>query len=150
MRLVVDASVVAKWVLPEPLSTEALALRGCEVMVPDLAFADLANLLTMRVVRREMTATEASTALQFTLAVDLICFPSRDLVTEALAMAGNLHHPAYDLIYVALARQQNARFITADMRLVTKIRRMTSAPPWASLVVPLTEFQPGASAPTLI
>jgi predicted nucleic acid-binding protein len=149
MRLVVDASVIAKWVLPEPMSDEARALLDHQVMVPDLAFAEITNLLTMRVVRGEMTAAEASRALQFVLSLNPISFPSRELVSEALAMAGNLRHPAYDLVYVALARQQGTRFVTADKRLVAKIRSLVMPPPWASLVTLLTDFQPGASAPSL-
>lgn len=149
MRLVVDASVIAKWVLPEPMSAEARALLDHELLVPDLAFTEIANLLTMRVIRAEMTAAEASRALQIVLSLNPISVPSRDLVSEALAMAGNLQHPAYDLVYVALARQQGARFVTADKRLVAKIRNLDLPPPWANLVTPLTEFQPGASAPSL-
>lgn len=149
MRLVVDASVMAKWVLPEPMSAEARALLDHEVMVPDLAFAEITNLLTMRVIRAEMTGAEASRALQFVLSLNPISFPGRDLVSEALAMAGNLRHPADDLLYVALARQQGTRFVTAVKRLVAKIRSLDLPPPWATLVTLLTEFQPGASAPSL-
>lgn len=149
MKLVVDASVIAKWVLPEAMSAEARVLLDHEVMVPDLAFAEIANLLTMRVIRGEMMAAEASRALQFVLSLNPISFPSRELVSEALAMAGNLQHPAYDLVYVALARQQGAQFVTADKRLIAKIRNLALPPSWATLVTPLTDFQPGASAPSL-
>lgn len=131
MRLVVDASVIAKWVLPEPMSAEARALLDHELLVPDLAFAEIANLLTMRVIRAEMTAAEASRALQIVLSLNPISVPSRDLV------------------YVALARQHDARFVTADKRLVAKIRNLDLPPPWAHLVTPLTEFQPGAFTPSL-
>ncbi|MFV3129971.1 type II toxin-antitoxin system VapC family toxin [Niveispirillum sp. KHB5.9] len=149
MKLVVDASVIAKWILPEPGSDLALGLRGYDVMVPDLAFAEIANLLAMRVVRGEMTAPEAANALDFVLAANPKAVSSRDLAAEALAMAGALKHPAYDLFYVALAREQGTRLVTADKKLVAKIRALDPPPPWAALVLPLEEFQPGAPAPAL-
>lgn len=143
MKLVADASVIAKWVLPEPDSKQALALRTHEILVPDIALAELANLLTMRVIRGEMSAAEAGAALRFIQNMALVSFPCMELATEALAMSAGLRHPAYDLFYVALARQQDAVMVTADTRLVAKIRALSPAPSWGYLIIPLAEFQPG-------
>lgn len=143
MRLVADASVIAKWVLPEDLSERALTVRSHDVLVPDLAFAEIANLLTMRTIRGEMSGAEAMAALRFIQQMGLLSYPSALLASEALAMAAGLQHPAYDLFYVALARQQEALLITADTRLVAKIRALSPSPSWAYLITPLIEFQPG-------
>ena len=52
-------------------------------------------------------------------------------------------HPAYDMFYVALAIQREIPFITANTRLVAKIRALSPSPSWAYLITPLIEFQPG-------
>ena len=41
---VIDASVAAKWLLPEDGSDQASALLGDALLVPDLLFAELANI----------------------------------------------------------------------------------------------------------
>ena len=45
MTLVVDASVAAKWVLPEPQSdrAEELRLTGEPIIAPELVFAEIGN-----------------------------------------------------------------------------------------------------------
>jgi predicted nucleic acid-binding protein len=40
-----------------------------------------------------------------------------------LVTAIELDHPAYDCLYLALAVENDCRFVTADERLVNKIRR---------------------------
>jgi predicted nucleic acid-binding protein len=46
-RLVVDASVAAKWLVTEPLSDRALALLGGanELIAPDLLLPEVGNIL---------------------------------------------------------------------------------------------------------
>ena len=43
--------------------------------------------------------------------------PDRELQVEALALACHLDHPVYDCLYLALARREAARNLTADQRL---------------------------------
>jgi predicted nucleic acid-binding protein len=43
--------------------------------------------------------------------------PDRELQVEALALACHLDHPVYDCLYLALARREAARILTADQRL---------------------------------
>jgi len=42
---------------------------------------------------------------------------------SATRLAIELDHPAYDCLYLALAVENGCRFVTADERLVKKIRR---------------------------
>ena len=44
-RLIVDASVAVKWVVPERDSERAAALRGHTLISPDLLFSECANIL---------------------------------------------------------------------------------------------------------
>jgi predicted nucleic acid-binding protein len=61
MRVVVDASVAVKWVIPEVLSDQADAVRGRadHVLAPDLLLPEAANALWKKLTRREITAREA-------------------------------------------------------------------------------------------
>jgi predicted nucleic acid-binding protein len=44
-RFVIDASVAVKWVLAEPDSVQALALRQHDLAAPELLVAECANVL---------------------------------------------------------------------------------------------------------
>jgi predicted nucleic acid-binding protein len=54
--------------------------------------------------------------------------PSRALLESATRLAIELDHPAYDCLYLALAVENDCRFVTADKRLVNKIRRDKKSP----------------------
>ena len=57
--IVVDASVAVKWVLDEPDSAAAVALRDEELIAPVLWLAEASNVLWRRVRISEVTADEA-------------------------------------------------------------------------------------------
>lgn len=53
MKLVIDASVAIKWVVDEPGTTEALALRRkAKLIAPDLLIAECANILWKKARRK--------------------------------------------------------------------------------------------------
>ena len=62
MKWVVDASVAAKWLSPEPESAAADSLLDDELWAPDLLFAEVANILWKKQSRGEMSATTAAAA----------------------------------------------------------------------------------------
>ena len=118
--LVVDASVVIKWVVEEDGTAEALALRRQKLIAPDLIVAECANILWKKVRRTELSAEEAGIASRLLANADLDLRPTRSLMNTALEIAIQLDHPAYDCLYLALAEQNDAEFVTADSRLVAK------------------------------
>jgi hypothetical protein len=62
--MVVDASVAAKCVLPEPDSGPAVALRGTDVLIaPSLVIAEIGNALWKSVLRGDVDELDASAAL---------------------------------------------------------------------------------------
>ncbi|MBV8473603.1 MAG: type II toxin-antitoxin system VapC family toxin, partial [Hyphomicrobiales bacterium] len=131
--LVVDASVVIKWVVEEEGTQHALVLRGAaRLIAPDLLVAECANILWKKVQRGELTREEADLAAQLIERADIELFPMRGLLHDATRIAIEISHPAYDCIYLALAMATNARFVTADERLLQKLRfhadtRLTAA-----------------------
>jgi predicted nucleic acid-binding protein len=122
--LVVDASVAVKWVVEEPGTQEAVALRAASrLLVPDLLVAECANILWKKVQRQELTPQEAFLAASLLERADVELLPGRAFLEAATRIAIQINHPAYDCVYVALALENDCSFVTADQRLVTKLDR---------------------------
>ncbi|HSP67307.1 MAG TPA: type II toxin-antitoxin system VapC family toxin [Bryobacteraceae bacterium] len=127
---VLDASVAAKWFLPrtgEPLAEEALALLrryaagDIEFAVPDLFWAELGNILWKCVRAGRLPHKLATETLTDILHYSLPTARSLDLADDALAIALATGRSVYDAMYVALAVQRDAAFVTADERLVNNL-----------------------------
>ena len=116
--LVVDASVAAKWFLPEVHSEEALRLLETpyRLLVPDLLYLEVGNTLWKRVVNSEIAAEQAVDIAGVLESLPLASFPDRPLMAAALDIACRTGRTVYDSVYLALATQQNCRLVTADRR----------------------------------
>ena len=121
-RLVIDASVAVKWVVPEHDSHRAEALLDHPLVAPDLLFAECANVLWKKVRRGELSKDEADIAAQTLGQADIAIASTRGHLTPAMAIAVELAHPAYDAVYLAVAQAAELRLVTADDRLIRKIR----------------------------
>lgn len=137
-RLVVDASVAVKWVVAEGGSDSAERLLDHPLVVPDLLFAECANILWKKIRRRELTLEQAELAAQGLERAELTVIPSRGYVALATAIAAELDHPAYDGLYLAVAETLGLQLVTDDARLV---RRLSRAPDrFKGLAIPLSEI----------
>ena len=121
-RLVIDASVAVKWVVPERDSERAELLLDHGLVAPDLLFAECANILWKKVRRGELTKQEADIAAQTLKQADLDLVSTRAYLALATSIAVELDHPAYDAVYLAVAEASNLRLVTADDRLIRKVR----------------------------
>ena len=140
--LVVDASVVVPWLVPEPASAVALRLRGRELLAPDLLFSEAANALWKKVGRGELTAVEAEAAAQLLRAVPLRVSLARDLLPRAVALAVELAHPAYDCVYLALAEATGAPLVSDDRRLARTVASAAGGR-YRALLLPLAAVTGG-------
>jgi predicted nucleic acid-binding protein len=120
--LVVDASVAIKWVVEEPGTAEALALRRHRLTAPDLLVPECANILWKKARRKELSEAEALLAARLLERAEVDLAPMRRLLEPATQLAVTLDHPAYDCLYLALAQATNSDFITTDERLCAKVR----------------------------
>jgi predicted nucleic acid-binding protein len=129
-RVVVDASVAAKWCLPaqqEELVPQAENLltsyRRVEIglLVPDLFWAELANVLWKAVRRGRISTDRAMSALSLVGDLGIPSVPSFDLLPQALLLAMNHGRTVYDSLYVALAVQSKSEMITADEHLANAL-----------------------------
>ena len=125
---IVDASVVAKWLIREADSARARALINPEYFLraPDLLMAELGNILWKRAARGDLSAGESGELLkeflQNHIDVTVRLLPSRLVIKQALLIAAAERHSIYDCIYLALAVQARCVLITADDLLVKAVR----------------------------
>lgn len=119
---VIDASIAVKWVVEEERTDAALALRrGHKLIAPDLLVSECANVLWKKTERSELTREEAILAARLLARADVELLPTRALLEPATRLAIELHHPAYDCIYLALAAENDCRFVTADAGFARKV-----------------------------
>lgn len=124
--LVVDASVVLKWLRDETDADWARALvrqPGTRLLAPELLLSEAANVL-WRIQRRGEATPEHVAGLL----TDLMSYPlaieamPRAVHGHALRLAMTMAHPAYDCLYLALALDRDAALATADLRFAAAIR----------------------------
>jgi predicted nucleic acid-binding protein len=125
--LIIDASIAIKWVVEEEGTKEALGLRGrYKFVAPDLLAAECANILWKKAQRNQLTFEEAQLAARLLQRADIELIGMRGLLEEATMLALLLGHPAYDCIYLALAKQRQSSFVTADEKLLRIIQQKGS------------------------
>jgi predicted nucleic acid-binding protein len=124
VNLVVDASVAVKWVVEEEdrNRARALLLAGNTLIAPAFILIEAANVLGIKVARRQMERQHAVRGLDTIKNALAECVPDEQLAAEALQIAMKLNHPAYDCTYLACAAQRGAAFVTADKKLLNKLR----------------------------
>jgi predicted nucleic acid-binding protein len=123
LRVVVDASVALKWVLDEPESDAALALRGEDLIAPDLWLAEAANALWRRSRIGDITADDARTRLSELLNGPVASLAMEPYLGEALRLATETGHPVYDCMYLAVALRHDTHVVTADKRFASATDR---------------------------
>lgn len=128
MKYVLDSNVAIKWVLTEPDSPKALALRADyqaqihELLAPDVFLVEVAHALT-RAERRTILKQGQAAAL---LAVVMMTCPQQvayhPLLQRATAISSQARIGVYDCLYVALAERENCELVTVDGKLLGKLQ----------------------------
>ena len=128
-EIVVDASLALKWVLEEPYSTEAHELlenwggQRNKLLAPALFLYEVANALTKRMQRHQLTLAQAKQRLGFFLESGPLLQQIGAVHPRALELADRFRLPtAYDAHYLALAEFQRCEFWTADERLWNSVK----------------------------
>ncbi len=125
MIVVVDASVAAKWVLPEADSACAAAIRtpDDDLIAPSLAVAEIGNAVCKAALRGDMAPHQASDALRIAVAHYHRILPLEEFAAAALDLATSLRYPIYDCFYLALAQRGSAPLVTADEAMFAAARK---------------------------
>jgi predicted nucleic acid-binding protein len=137
MKLVVDASVVAKWLFAEVDSDKArdiysqARLHKLSLIAPQILPAEIGSVLFIRILRGLLQPEEAwALYTRFGLASPALHEIST-LSSAALELALHYRHSVYDCLYVALAMREQSDLVTADQALVRTFR---SVFPWVRLL----------------
>lgn len=124
---IVDSSVVAKWILPEPDSLDAQRLitevagNGERLIVVDLVFPEVANAIWKRHRQRLITLEEARAFLAELTRIPVVVEPASRLLRQAFEIAAKFDRAVYDALFVALAQDFGLDGITADEPLVNAL-----------------------------
>ena len=140
MRYVLDASVALKWVLPEPDSPKAVALRDDfqrhihELLAPDVFVVEVAHALSRAERRRIIQPPEGGRRLADILRTLPQLHANLPLLPRAFEISSNMHIGVYDCLYVALAERERCQLVTADDRLVRNVQ------PQFPFIIPLSSL----------
>jgi predicted nucleic acid-binding protein len=140
---VVDASTAVKLYLTEPLVAEAIALFDlltatprAEFHVPDLFYAECANIFWKQVRKGTLTAAQVAGFDADLRALPLNRTPTFELTVSALPIATTYDVTAYDACYVALAQRLGIPLVTADQKLHNRLAGTPLAPVWLGAWAP--------------
>ena len=122
--VVVDSSVVAKWILPEADSGIAHSFlngivgAGGKVIVVDMAFPEVANAIWKRYRQRLLSMDESRACLAMLAGLPVHVEPAVRLLSAAFEIAARYDRAVYDALFVALAQDFDLAGVTADEPLV--------------------------------
>ena len=122
-KLVVDASVVVKWYVPEVDTDKAVSIleSGQVFCVPDLAVSEIGNILWKKCRLKELSKKEVLTISTEIRSCPLHIHSAIELVEATLEIATVFDRTFYDSLYLALAVHLDCKFITADKKLFHSI-----------------------------
>jgi len=124
--VILDASVVAKCLVPEEGTTEArrLVAEAHPLFAPALVFAEAANVVWKHARGDALAAERIDGLLTDLMAIPLRALPMRSLTPLALHLAVKHRHSVYDCYYLAAAIQRSCPLATADRRLAALAREV--------------------------
>jgi predicted nucleic acid-binding protein len=115
VTVVIDASVAIKWVVQEEGFEAAVRLQLEEPLAaPDFLMIECANVLWLKVRRRELARRQAEMAFTAIQATPIQWFATTDYAATAQSLAFDLDQTAYDSLYLAVALAERMTLITAD------------------------------------
>jgi predicted nucleic acid-binding protein len=128
VKYVLDSCVAFKWVLTEPFSDKAQALRdefrkgACELIVPDIFAVEVMHALTKAERQGRISPPQGGVLWADVMTTPPQSFPSFPLIPRAYQIASAARIAVYDCVYVGLAEREACELITADDKLVRTLR----------------------------
>ncbi|NMF83028.1 type II toxin-antitoxin system VapC family toxin [Nodosilinea sp. P-1105] len=125
--LVIDSSVVIKWIVPQACSKKAgevltvYQAGGLRLLAPDLLNAEVGNILWKYHSFQGLTKSDVQEALEAFKDLEWSITPSNLLLDDALNLAIDYRRTVYDSLFIALALREGCQLVTADERLVNAV-----------------------------
>jgi predicted nucleic acid-binding protein len=119
MMVVLDTSAAVDLVLyPNERDETVQLLSDAEwVLAPTLFVSEVANVFWKYHAFSNLMQEQAERGMKAALELPDSLADDRELYTEAFAMACRTGHPVYDMLYLVLARRNNALLLTRDWAL---------------------------------
>jgi predicted nucleic acid-binding protein len=123
MNLIIDASVLIKFFVPEILSSKAEELLASVeegsvgLFAPDLIYAEAGDALWKKHRLKELTQSEVGKITDLIISIPLKVEPSRALFPLAIDIAIAYEVTVYDALYLSLAKVYEMQMMTADKKL---------------------------------
>jgi predicted nucleic acid-binding protein len=124
VNLVVDASVLIKFYVPEILSDRAEQLLSqveqdhTMLLVPDLIYSEVGNILWKKHRLRELTRSEIVEITDAIVSLPITVESTKLLLRLAVDISMTYGITVYDAIYVSTAMVHETKIVTADRKLV--------------------------------
>jgi len=126
-RIVVDASVVSKWVIQEPLTEKALKIReksaseDLELIAPSVMLYDFCHILSRHPAKTpEDIERDLNAVLQFNIKLEDVRNP--EFLRKAVEVAKSTKLTFVEAAYVALSKSYGCPLVTADSKLAEKLK----------------------------
>lgn len=125
--IVVDASVVFKWIVSEDETSTRAArqlrqqyLLGKEkIIAPDILLYEIANIFAYKT---KLSFEDVAKAWQSFQSLEIpVVAATEAYIGDCLKFSQRHQISVYDASYVVLAQKRKCRFITADKRLVARV-----------------------------
>ena len=123
MNLVIDASVLIKFYVPEILSDKAEELLtrveqgDVMLLAPDLIYPEAGNILWKKQRMKELTRSEVEEITDAIISLPLKIETSKLLLPLAMDIGMAYGITIYDALYLSMARIYEIKMMTADRKL---------------------------------
>jgi predicted nucleic acid-binding protein len=126
MIAVLDVSAAVELVMGRP-GKEVVAgvLKEADwVVAPSLFSYEAANVMWKY--HKVLPVSAAEIVQRVKLAIDLVdeFLPAEDIFEEALSLACQIKHPAYDAVYLVTSRRKKATLLSLDQRLLDAAKKL--------------------------
>ena len=123
MNLVIDASVLIKFYVPEILSDKAeellnrVAQGDVMLLAPDLIYPETGSILWKKQRMKELTRPEVEEITDAIVSLPLNIEASKLLLPLAIDIGIAYRITVYDALYISMARVYETKMMTADRKL---------------------------------
>ena len=138
MKVVVDASVAAKWLVDEEGSelADTLLSGNFEIFAPRLMASEVGSALRHKVRMGKLEVDGVGELAAQISDFTVTWADDEEFAAEAARLALTLQSSVYDCIYLALAHSERAKLITEDKRFLNAVARTEHG----GMVTTLAEF----------
>ncbi len=128
MKYVLDVSAALCWVIPRPLTPQALQLRADhrnaihDLLAPSLFVAEVASALSKCERQKLIPVGDARQLFPKVLSTSPLLHAYQPLLDRAFDISASTRSGLFDCLYVALAEREGCPLVTADDRLVRNLQ----------------------------